>query len=367
MQSDKVVFASRGAAEFVAEAKQRVAAYFAERGVSDKANAAMVVKTVLLLLLTFGSYGLILSGLVGPWAMLALAIAMGVGVAGIGFCVSHDALHGSYSRRPWVNRLLGYTFDVLGANSYMWKLTHNGIHHTWTNVPGVDEDLVVTPVLRLSPHEPHRWFHRFQTLFALPAYATATLFWAFAKDYKYFFAGKVGPYRGKRHPTRQWVGLFAWKAVTYAWTIVIPLLVLPVAWWQFLIGYLAMHLTAGLILGVVFMLAHVVEDVEYPAPDAAGHMQDTWFVHQLRTTADFARKNRLLTWYVGALNYQVEHHLFPKVCSVHYPQISPIVEQVASEHGMPYHASPTMWAAIRSHFRMLRRLGRRPTAAGEAA
>ncbi|MDJ0520714.1 MAG: acyl-CoA desaturase [Planctomycetota bacterium] len=362
MQTTKAVFQRGASSAFVREVKDEVASYFRDRGISDKANAAMVAKTVLLLGVTFGAYGLLFTGWFSPLGMLGLAIVMGIGWAGIGFGIGHDAIHGAYSKHTWVNRLLGYSFELLGASSYMWRLTHNGIHHTWTNVRDIDEDLVVTPVLRLTPHSERRWFHRFQTLFALPAYATATLFWVFAKDYKYFFARQLGPHRDRRHPPSAWVGMVLGKVVHYGWTIVLPLLFLDLAWWQFVIGYLTVHLTAGLILGVIFMLAHVVEQVEYPEPDTEGQLPDAWMVHQLRTTADFARRNRLLGWYVGGLNFQVEHHLFPKVCSVHYHKISPIVEEVARKHGVPFNDNPTFLRALGSHFRMLHRLGR-PAAA----
>ena len=317
----------------------------------------MVVKTIALLAMTFGSYGLILSGWFNLWQMLGLAFFMGVGVAGLGFAVAHDALHGAYSDRPWVNRMLGLVFDLLGANGYMWKITHNVIHHTYTNITGVDEDLTVSPLLRLSPESPRLGIHRFQHWYAIAAYSTSTLFWVFAKDFKYFLQKDLGPYKDKKHPAGEIALLIGSKIFYVLWAIVVPLLVLDVTWWQFLIGLLVMHLTAGAILGVVFQLAHVVEGPDYPLPDATGAMDNAWMIHEMKTTANFGRDNRLLSWYVGGLNYQVEHHLFPRVCSVHYPAISPIVEEVAKECGVPYYAQPTFMSAVRSHLRMLRTLG----------
>ena len=353
-----VTFPSRDPARFGPEVKRRVAEYFSTRGLSDKATPGMVVKTITLLALTFGSYGLILSGWFDAWQMLGLAVLMGVGVAGLGFAVAHDALHGAYSDRPWVNRMLGLVFDLLGANGYMWKITHNVIHHTYTNITGVDEDLTVSPLLRLSPESPRLGIHRFQHWYAIAAYSTSTLFWVFAKDFKYFLQKDLGPYRDKKHPPQEVAILIGTKIFYVLWAIVVPLLVLDVAWWQFLIGFVAMHLTAGAILGVVFQLAHVVEGPDYPLPDTTGAMDHAWMIHEMRTTANFGRDNKLLSWYVGGLNFQVEHHLFPRVCSVHYPAISPIVEDVAKECGVPYYAQPTLSAAIRSHLRMLRMLGR---------
>ena len=361
-----ITFPNRDATGFAEEVKTRVAEYFESRGLSRNATIGMVVKTIALLAITFVPYVLILTNNFSAWTMLALAIAMGVGLAGIGFAISHDALHGAYSSNSRVNDLLGRTFDLLGANGYMWKITHNVIHHTYTNIEGVDEDLTVSPLLRLSPGAPLRWVHKFQHIYGLAAYSMSTIFWVFVKDFKYFFAKDLGPYQDKKHPPAEWVNLFVSKAVYYGWSIVLPLLVLDIPWWQFVIGYLAMHLTAGFILGVIFQLAHVVEGPEYPAPDAAGRIEDAWLVHEMETTANFARKNRLLSWYVGGLNYQIEHHLFPKVCSAHYPAISSIVKDAAQKYGIPYHDQPTLRYAVQSHLKMLRRYGPEAWAARSA-
>jgi linoleoyl-CoA desaturase len=317
----------------------------------------MVTKTVTLLALTFIPYGLILSGRLSAWPMLGLAVVMGIGLAGIGFSISHDALHGAYSSRPWLNRLIGLSFDLCGANGYMWKITHNVIHHTYTNIEGLDEDLTVSPLLRLSPSAEHKPMHRYQHLYAFAAYSMSTLFWVFVKDYKYFLQRDLGPYKNKRHPRSEIATLIVTKLLYYGWALALPLWLLPVPWWQVLIGFLVLHLTAGLILGIVFQLAHVVEGTDYPAPDPAGVMEHAWLVHEMATTSNFGRRNRLLCWYVGGLNFQVEHHLFPRTCSVHYPAISPIVEELAREYGVPYNAQPTLRAAIASHYRMLRKLG----------
>ncbi|MEO8451865.1 MAG: acyl-CoA desaturase, partial [Gemmatimonadota bacterium] len=249
----------------------------------------------------------------------------------------------------------------------------NVIHHTYTNIEGVDEDLTVSPLLRLSPSSPLLSIHRYQHLYAFLAYGFSTIFWVFVKDYKYFFKRDLGPYKDKKHPTGEWVNLFLTKLIYYGWAIALPLLVLDLPWWQFLIGYLVMHGTAGFILGVVFQLAHVVEGPEFPAPDDAGRMEHQWLLHEMETTANFARSSRLVTWYVGGLNHQIEHHLFPKVCSAHYPSISGIVQSAARRYGIPYYDQPTLMDAVRSHYRMLKRFGpeawreRRTTAAPATA
>lgn len=349
--------AFENAGAFMDDVKRGVAEYFDSTGRSRNADWRMVLKTVVLFTLTFGSYGLILSGLFSPFGMLVLAMAMGAGFAGLGFSVAHDALHGAYSSRPLINKLLGYTFDFTGANGYMWQITHNVIHHTYTNIDGVDEDLSVSPLIRLSPGSKRYWFHRYQHLYGFFAYGFATLNWMFAKDYQQFMKKDIGPYTDKTHPPREIAFLIFGKLVVYAYTIVIPLLVLDITVWQFLIGFLAMHVTAGMILGIIFQLAHVVEGPDFPVPDAEGKMQHAWLVHEMFTTANFAKKNKLLSWYVGGLNYQIEHHLFPQTCSIHYPAISGIVQETAEKYGVPYYSQPTLFAAMGSHYRMLKQLG----------
>ncbi len=358
MSAAKVRFANRQATEFIEEVKTRVAAYFTTTGRSQKADGRMVLKTVLLLVGTFGAYALILTNWFTPWQMLGLAVLMGAGMAGVGFSVAHDALHGAYSSNPAVNRWLGYTFDLTGANGYMWKITHNVIHHTYTNIHGLDEDLSVSPLIRLSPGAPRYSYHRWQHVYGWLAYAFATINWLFVKDFQQFLKKDIGPYKDKKHPRNEVVTLIATKLFVYAYTIVIPLLVLDVAWWQFLIGFLAMHMTAGLILGVIFQLAHVVEGTDYPLPDEQGQMEHAWLIHEMHTTANFARANKPLSWYIGGLNYQIEHHLFPQVCSIHYPALGPIVQEVARKHGVPYHDQPTLRSAVASHYAMLKQLGR---------
>jgi linoleoyl-CoA desaturase len=350
-------FPVRDGNAFLAELRSTVDAYFAERNESTKAGPAMVVKTVILLAMVFGPYGLIVANAVSPLVMLGLAVVIGFGIAGIGFAVAHDALHGSYTSSPRLNSLIGSSMDLIGGSSYLWRITHNVIHHTYTNIHGTDEDLAVSPLLRLSPHAPRKWFHRFQHWYALGLYALTTIFWVFIKDWKYLFARDLGPYKGKKHATKDVVGLLAGKVVYYGWSVVLPFVLIDLPWWQIAIGILVAHMVAVITLGIVFQLAHVVESTSHPEPDDAGAMPQSWVVHELATTANFAPRNHLLNWYVGGLNFQVEHHLFPKVCSVHYPKLAPIVQEMASRYGLPYHSNPTFVGAIRSHLRTLREFG----------
>lgn len=342
---------------FGAELKKEVDAYFERTGESRYANFGMVLKALILFGLTFGAYGLLFTGWFSPLGMLGLCVAMGFGVAGIGFAVAHDALHGAYSRRGWINSLVGHSFDILGASGYLWQFSHNRIHHTWTNVPGADEDIIVSPLLRLSPDAQHRPVHKAQHIFAWFLYGLITLNWVVYKDWMQYFTKSYGPFENIRHPKWRFVQLVFWKMVNIGWMVVLPLMFLPITLPQFLLGYLTVHFVGGFVLSIVFQLAHVVEFAEYPRVSDEGKLPYGFHEHQLRTTANFAVENKFLTWYVGGLNHQIEHHLFPRICSRHYQALGPIVKRVAEKHGVPYHVEPTFRAGIRSHYRRLKNLG----------
>jgi linoleoyl-CoA desaturase len=361
MAAEAVKFTSYDCDRFVEEVKRQVARYFDERNLSTKADRAMATKAVTMIAALLVPYGAVLTLSLPGWALLSCCVAMGAALAGIGFCVSHDALHGAYSHNPRVNTALGYSFDLLGANGYMWRITHNVLHHTYTNIHGLDEDLSVSPLLRLSPQAKHFRFHRFQHLYAPFAYSLSTLNWLFVKDFELFLRRRLGPYTDRRHSVGQVCFLVSSKAFVVLWTILVPLWVLDVSWSQFLLGFATVHLVGGTILGVVFQLAHIVEPTSHPVPDPAQRMPSGWLVHQMLTTANFSEGNRWLTEYVGGLNHQIEHHLFPSTCSAHYPMIAPIVRKVAAEHGIPYCSHPTFLGALGSHLKMLRRLGRGET------
>jgi len=354
---EKVTFNNRTSREFGKTVKQRVDHYFEENGISRHANMQMIVKTILLLSLYLGSYALIISGQFSLTAMWVLTFIMGIGMAGVGFSISHDALHGAYSSNNKVNRVLGFTFDMLGANGYIWKITHNIIHHTYTNIQGHDEDLEVAGFIRLSPHSEHKAIHRVQHILAFFAYSLAMLFWVFIKDYKNFLKPNIGPYNNKSHPLSEWIILFVTKGLYYTYILIIPFLLLDITWVHLLIGFTTMHLTAGLIMGVIFQLAHVVEETDHPLPNEENMIDEHWMIHEMVTTNNFARDNKALCWYVGGLNFQIEHHLFPKMCSIHYPAISPIVEQTAREFNIPYNHHGTFFEAVASHYRTLKKFG----------
>ena len=359
MNSLKIKFNTAKSPDFITDLREQVNHYFTDNHLSTHANFAMVVKTITLLAITFGSYALILTNWFAPWQMLLLAIVFGLGVAGIGFSIQHDANHGAYSKHAWVNKVLGLTLNLIGGNAFTWKIQHNILHHTYTNIYDYDEDLDAGIIVRLSPNAPLRKFHRYQQYFAFAAYSLVTLSWFLIKDFKKIkrYNGGINEGYQKAIPTSEYIILILSKIIYTSYAIIIPLMVLNIHWWQFLIGFLVMHFTTGVVLSVIFQLAHVVEGPEQPMPDGNGLIDNAWAIHQMRTTANFARNNKFICWYVGGLNFQIEHHLFAKICSIHYPKISPIVRAVALKHGVPYYEQRTLRDAIKSHFHFLKILG----------
>lgn len=356
--AQKLRFVDKDHSEFFATVRTRVDEYFKEKDLSKNANTSMVIKSVFFFSSLIILYTLIILNIFPVYTLLALAILLGMTKAFIGFNICHDAIHGSYSSNPTVNKGISLLFNLIGANAYVWSITHNVVHHTYTNIPGHDEDIEVAPgLIRLSPEDKANKIQKYQHIYAFALYGFASLSWVFRKDYVKFFQKKIGGIENK-HPKKEYFNLFFFKAVYYIFFIVIPFIVMDITWWQFIIGFVIMHMAEGLVLGLVFQLAHVVEGTDFPMPTEKGNIEEAWAVHQMRTTANFARKSALAGFLCGGLNMQVEHHLFPKICHVHYLAISDIVKTTADEFNVPYNENKTFFVALKSHYNILKKLGK---------
>lgn len=346
---------------FSVELRRRVDAYFASSGLARDGGGKMLRKTAILFAWLIGSYVAVLA-LGGSWvAVVGLGISCGLAMAGLGMAVQHDGGHLAYSSKRWINRAAASVLDLLGASSYVWRTKHGIVHHTYPNVEGTDDDLDAGPFARLSPAQPHRRMHRFQHLYMWPLYGFLTAKWFLFDDFRDLARGRVG-----HHPLARLRGVelaifVVGKVVHLSWAVIVPIVLLGVP--KALVFYAALSAACGITLSVVFQLAHCVEEAEFVDPEAHdGLIVLDFSAHQLATTIDFARDNSLVSWYVGGLNFQAVHHLFPRICHVHYPALARIVGETAAEHGVPYTATPTLGGALRSHYRWLRRMG-----AGERA
>ncbi len=344
--------------QFSLAVRKNVNNYFKEKGISTKGDFRLVIQTIAMLSLYIVPFVLILTTPVSLWVGLLFVLVMGVGMAGIGMCVMHDAVHGSYSNKDWVNKLMGGTMYLLGSNVFNWKVQHNIMHHAYTNIEGFDEDIASKGPIRLSQYAPLKKVHRYQYIDAFFFYGFMTLL-KLTNDFRqlvlYNKEGITKKYQ--INPTLEYVKMIIVKLVYLFIFIGVPIWVTRFAWWQVLLGFIIMHWTAGCILSTIFQMAHVVEGTQQFKADEDGIIHTEWAVHELRTTSDFARNNLLLNWYIGGLNFQIEHHLFPNICHVHYREIAPIVEKTAQEFGLPYNLKPSFLKALGSHIRRLKELG----------
>lgn len=338
--------------------QKRINTYFKTHPKSKHANTFMLLKCSFFFITTIVLYLLFISNQFTFLQLIPIALLLGWFKALTGINIGHDAIHGAFSQSPKWNEILGRIFDLLGVNPYTWRITHNIVHHTYTNIPEHDYDIEVSPkLLRMSPKGiwlPHL---RFQQYYAFVLYGLSAVFRAFRQEYVKFFSKKLGSYECPLPERKEYFHLFFWRFLFYTLFLIVPLVRLSLPWWQVLILFMAMMFVEGLFLGVVFQLAHIVEKVEFPEPNEKGELQHTWATHQLKTTANFAVQNPVVNFLCGGLNTQIEHHLFPNICHIHYPSIASIVRQTAREFGLPYHEYPTFWSALKSHFQQLKEFG----------
>ena len=349
--------------DFVINLNKRVNEYFNKKGTDRKGNSEMFIKTGFMFILYLLPYFLIITETVTAiWGLLSLVVVMGLGLAGIGLSVMHDANHGAYSKNETIIKVIGYSLNFLGASSFNWKLQHNVLHHSYTNVHEADEDISPRGVLRLSPHSNWKRMHKYQFIYAWPLYGLLTIVWVVFKDFtrmaNYQKNGMIHVING--NAKWEWLVLILTKVVFFGYTFLIPLLVTQLNWWQILLGILIMHYLAGFILAIIFQPAHVIEGTEYPLPDENKQLKNNWAIHQLLTTTNFGNSSRWFSWFIGGLNFQIEHHLFPNICHVHYRDLAPIVKTTAEEYGLPYHTFPTFISALAGHTRLLKTLGKKP-------
>ena len=340
--------------QFAYNVRKNVNAYFTENKISPKGNTTLVVKTIIMLSLYIVPFIFILFISMSTLAALFLSVLMGIAVAGIGMGIMHDAVHGSYSKKRWVNKLLGGSLYLLGSNVFNWEVQHNIMHHTHTNVGGIDEDIDTKGPIRLCEHAQLKKIHKFQHIYAFFFYSLMTIVKLFKEFPQLARYNKLGiTKKNGINPTLEYIKMVIYK-IAYLFVIVgLPILITDFLWWQVIIGFLIMHLITGAIL-----MAHVVEGTVQPMPNENGIIETDWAVHQLNTTSDFGRDSNFLNWFVGGLNFQIEHHLFPNISHVHYRKLSPIVERTAIQFGLVYNLKPSFASALVSHVKRLKELGR---------
>ncbi|RYY19800.1 MAG: acyl-CoA desaturase [Chitinophagaceae bacterium] len=333
-----VKFINKERSLFFLTAKKRVDEYFQTNKISKLGDKKLFLKTIVLLFLYFAPFVIMLIFPPGWLPGLALWLIMGFAMAGLGMSVMHDANHGAYASNPKLNLCMSHVLNLMGGSTVNWKLQHNILHHTYTNITGMDDDIANKPALRLSPHSPRNPSHRYQWWHAFFLYGLTTLYWATAKDFAQWVRYRRN--RVNAAPERSYrlllVKLIIDKLLYFFVFLVVPTLFFNVPFTMVITGFLLMHFFAGVVLTVIFQLAHSLEGTTHPMPDTKGVIENDWAIHQMHTTMNFSPGNKWLSWYVGGLNFQVEHHLFPRISHIHYPAIAPIVKATAREFDIPY-------------------------------
>jgi linoleoyl-CoA desaturase len=342
---------------FHVELKKRINDYFETSGKSVTGNKQLFIKAGVLFTAFLGLYiHLVFFTPSTIWAVLECVI-LGLVVAGIGFNIMHDGAHGSFSKYKWVNNVAAFSLNLLGGSSFMWNVKHNVIHHAYTNIDGVDDDIDIQPWMRMSSTQPKLKMHKYQHFYFWFLYSMLYILWVFVLDYQKYFKRKIGDMPLKKMTAWDHIVFWGFKAIYLFLFFLVPFY--TVGFVPTIIGFLIFSVIAGFILSIVFQLAHTVEHTHFPVPhDESGKLDDEWAIHQLKTTANFAPKNKLISWLVGGLNYQIEHHLFPKISHVHYPAIRKIIKQACSEFNVPYTEYKKMSHAVISHVLFLKQMGR---------
>ncbi len=343
--------------EFIRETRREVELYLQSRWTRVRGYLQLYAKTIVAFGLMVASWTTLIFLSPGIWLGLLCLVGLAAGATLTAFCVQHDANHGAYFTKRRYNHLMGWTADaLLGFSSYAWRVKHNVAHHTYTNVDDYDDDISQVPFARFMPQQKARPWYRLQHYYIWPLYTLMVLRWQTAGDVAAFVRGSIG--RSPLRAPKRWdlVGLVAGKAIFIGWALVVPMLVYP--WWGVLGAYVLFAMIMGLITATTFQLAHCVEEADFASVEELSGPKRVWAVHEVETTVDFCPRNPVLTWVLGGLNYQIEHHLFPRVPHTHYARIAEIVKRNSEKHGVRYTTQPSLWFALRSHFRHLRTMGR---------
>ncbi len=347
----------QGQTTFHSEIKSRVNQYFVEVKKPMTGNTFLILKAVFFCICYVGFYIHLVFFTPIWWIALPECVLLGGVTAAIGFNVMHDGAHGSFSRYNWVNKAAGYSLNFLGASALLWSMKHNILHHTYTNVDGVDDDIEVKPWLRLCPSQKKHALHKFQHYYVWFLYTLLHILWIWGTDLKKYFTRKIVDVPIRKWSLQEHISFWVAKVLYTFMMVVLPIYFLGFTPW--LIGFLVMAMVTGFTIGIVFQLAHTVEETEFPLPaEGTGKIENEWAIHQVVTTANFATGNKLISWLVGGLNFQIEHHLFPRISHVHYPAISKIIKQTCHEYGIKYNEYRNMTSAIVSHYFYMRKLGR---------
>lgn len=338
--------------------KERINRYFEESGKNKKADTALHVKIAIVSIIPVVGYlFLLLYGGRSIYAAAAGYLVYTIGAALFVVNVAHDASHQAISMNRSVNRLLSFSWNIVGISKYLWEIKHHHSHHIYTNIPYEDVDIAESPLLRFSPAYPYKNYYKYQYLYAIPLYGLFGIFIVLVKDFVLLFTEHGKSQAAKSLPPFFLARLIWTKLLYFTISFIIPYTVLPYAWWQVMILFLFSLAIAGALMLLVLVVPHINEKATLPENSVFVKNRNEWVLHQIHCTVDSSPESKPLGWLSGGLNTHLIHHLFPNICHTHYIDLSRIVKQTLQEKGIEYHQK-TFTTSIIDHFKYLRVLGR---------
>lgn len=344
-------------APFFTTLKEKVNNYFEDNNIPKSGEKKLYTKSIIQTSSAIALYITLVFFTPGNFISILLSSLLGLNLATLGFNIMHEGGHQSLSRHKWINSIGAYFLNILGGNCYLWKIKHNINHHTYTNIQGMDSDIEIEPFMRIHKEQSLFWIHRFQHIYCIFLYGGSYLAWIFWDDFTKYFTGKFSEGFDRKMDLKEHFIFWITKVLYITLFICVPVFMVGLA--KAIIGFAIMSFVCGLFIAMVFQLAHVVEGTSLPAPLSSNNkIEQEWAIHQLNTTANFSTNNKVISWFLGGLNFQVEHHLFPKISHVHYPKINKLIKETCEQYEVSYLEYSSIFKAIGSHFSHIKKMGR---------
>jgi linoleoyl-CoA desaturase len=289
------------------------------------------------------------------WLFYFFYVLMGLMMVLLYLNIIHEASHNSLFRNKKINSLFMYLFDLIGANSYIWKLRHTRLHHNFSNVAGWDSDIQQSSLFKVFPSDETKRIHRNQHIRVFFVYPLYLLNWLLIRDFKDYFSKQQTIQKICKIPFIEYVKLFLFKSVFLFFIIIVPAVFFDFTWLQSLAAFVIMLIVAGVFALTVLLPPHANIKNDFPVVEN-GALSSSWFRHQLETTNDITTSNWFTRHIMGDFNYHLAHHLFPKISHVYASEVSKIIKEHASRYDLPYR-SYTLFEALKYHYLLIKKNG----------
>jgi len=316
-------------------------------------HGTVIFKAVLLPIIYFGIYVAALFFGANTYLLFTCYFLMGLLLVSIFLNIIHDAVHGTIFKNEKANAAYVYLFDLMGANSFIWKLRHIRFHHNYPNVNGWDTDIEQSSLARVFPSGEFSRMHKYQHIYLPFLYPLYLANWLLIRDFKDYFNNKKTVRKLIEIPKWEYVKLFAFKAIFFSYMIILPKFILGISWLVILIAFAILLFTASIASLMVLLSPHANTESSFPLPDEENKFGHSWMMHMLMTTNDITHDNWFTRFFMGCFNYHVVHHLFPNVNHAYYPEVTDLLKEHALKYGLPYRQF-SLLTSLRNHYRLLK-------------